>query len=277
METRSSNNAGSSEASTESINTYIYSYSGTGNSLWVARELAEALGDAAVISIRGRPAAPPPEAPDAVGIVFPVHMWGPPPGVSSFVRTSFPANGRYYFAVAVNTGGLAGALLNLRNQLRRRDIRLGSGYSVVMPNVFIPLGRVQPEPKRLEMFSEAEERIRSIAAAVAGRVDADVEAGSLWQRIVFSGLHRLAVRQVPRLDKAFRADERCTDCSVCARVCPTENIELVNGKPVWNHRCELCFSCIHWCPEEAIQFGKGTIGKERYHHPKIRLADMVLR
>ncbi|HEC61680.1 MAG TPA: 4Fe-4S ferredoxin [bacterium] len=259
------------------MSTHLYCYTGTGNSLWVARRLADALGDAVVISMREKPASAPVTDADAVGIIFPVHMWGPPPAVSAFIADSLPVNGRYYFAVAINMGAPAGALLNLRKQLRRRDITLKSGFSVLMPNVYIPLGRVQPEPKRREMFAAAEERIKSMATTITRRSAPDLETGPLWQRMVFTGLHHLVIRQVPGLDKAFYADKRCNGCGVCVRVCPAGNIELVEGRPVWQHRCQLCFSCIHWCPEEAIQYGKNTIGKERYHHPEVTLTDLVVR
>jgi MinD superfamily P-loop ATPase len=33
-------------------------------------------------------------------------------------------------------------------------------------------------------------------------------------------------------------------------------------------------ACLQWCPVEAIQYGKKTIGRKRYHHPSIAVADM---
>jgi Pyruvate/2-oxoacid:ferredoxin oxidoreductase delta subunit len=50
---------------------------------------------------------------------------------------------------------------------------------------------------------------------------------------------------------------------------------MANGKPIWQHRCEQCFACLQWCPEESIQYGKKTQKKKRYHHPEIKLSDML--
>ncbi len=36
-----------------------------------------------------------------------------------------------------------------------------------------------------------------------------------------------------------------------------------------------CFACIQWCPKTAIQFKKRTLGVERYHHPDIKINEMV--
>lgn len=81
--------------------------------------------------------------------------------------------------------------------------------------------------------------------------------------------------RVPQMDKPFFADAKCTSCGICEKICPAQNIKLVSGKPVWQHRCEQCFACIQWCPDEAIQYGKGTAKKKRYHHPEITLKEML--
>ncbi|MDD5488961.1 MAG: hypothetical protein PHH49_08415 [Candidatus Omnitrophica bacterium] len=36
-----------------------------------------------------------------------------------------------------------------------------------------------------------------------------------------------------------------------------------------------CFACINWCPEAVIEYGKGTAGKGRYHHPDVKLEDVI--
>jgi MinD superfamily P-loop ATPase len=77
------------------------------------------------------------------------------------------------------------------------------------------------------------------------------------------------------MDQAFQADENCNGCGVCARVCPVSNIRMVDDRPVWQHRCEQCFACLQWCSQEAIQFGSKTSGGKRYHHPDVKLADML--
>jgi ferredoxin len=66
----------------------------------------------------------------------------------------------------------------------------------------------------------------------------------------------------------FRADERCTSCGLCERVCPSGNISLHNGHPRFEDRCVLCMRCIHTCPVEAIQIGRFTVDRFRWHGPK---------
>ena len=61
------------------------------------------------------------------------------------------------------------------------------------------------------------------------------------------------------MDKQFRVDDKCNQCGICGKVCPSENITMQEGKPVWNHHCEQCFACLQWCPKKAIQYGKRTV------------------
>ncbi len=106
-----------------------------------------------------------------------------------------------------------------------------------------------------------------------------VEKGPLWQRLLFSSIYKLSFAKVPGWDKEFWVDEKCNRCAVCVKVCPTHNIDMTGPeeRPIWNHRCEQCFACLQWCPREAIQYGRKTPKYERYHHPKVRLQDVLLK
>lgn len=50
------------------------------------------------------------------------------------------------------------------------------------------------------------------------------------------------------------------------KVCPLNNITIVDSKPVWNHTCTHCMACIHQCPAQAIEFKKITLKKNRYYN-----------
>ncbi len=56
------------------MKTTIYHYTGTGNSLWVARAVAEGLGETNLVSIPDRRDDEPIGNSDTIGIVFPVHI-----------------------------------------------------------------------------------------------------------------------------------------------------------------------------------------------------------
>ncbi len=64
--------------------------------------------------------------------------------------------------------------------------------------------------------------------------------------------------------KAFYAKDSCIGCGKCAKLCPLNNIKIEDKKPVWGKKCTHCMACIANCPKESIEYGKITVGKERY-------------
>jgi NAD-dependent dihydropyrimidine dehydrogenase PreA subunit len=84
----------------------------------------------------------------------------------------------------------------------------------------------------------------------------------------------MSFRSVHKLDENFWVDDQCNRCGICLKVCPGNNIEMINEKPAWLHRCEQCLACVQWCPQEVIQYGKKTVKYPRYHHSEVILEDM---
>jgi ferredoxin len=253
----------------------IYYYTGTGNSLWTARALARGIGDSDLIPMSPKAPDETRATPDAVGLVFPVHIWGMPRRVVEFVNASFKDSALYYFAVALNAGQVAATLLQLKKMLARKGAVLSAGYEIAMPSNYIPWGGPGPEEKKRFRFAAAAEKVRTIAAAVRNRRQGPIEKGPLWQNILFTFLNRISYGHVPEMDKRFWTDATCNGCGICEAVCPNANIRMEADKPVWLHRCEQCLACIQWCPQEALQFGKKTPRYQRYHHPEITLKDVL--
>jgi ferredoxin len=257
------------------MKTELFFYTGTGNSLWTARILAQKLGDTEILPMSGIPGNRVVSKADAVGIIFPVHMWGLPRKVIGFANKLAKDSSKYYFAVAVNAGQVAATLIQLKKLMFSNGLSLSSGFDIFMPSNYIPWGGPGPEDKRRQRIDDAREKIGKISAIVAKGEQRPVEKGPLWQNVLFSRLYRLAYPHVPAMDKSFRIDEKCNSCGICKTICPCGNIDLQEDKPVWLHHCEQCLACIQWCPQEAIQFGKKTPRYERYHHPEVKLQEII--
>ena len=58
---------------------------------------------------------------------------------------------------------------------------------------------------------------------------------------------------------------KCVGCGKCARLCPLNDISIVDGLPVWGKNCTHCMACICHCPTGAIEYGRKSLGKPRYH------------
>jgi ferredoxin len=257
------------------MSTTLYYYTGTGNSLWTARKIADRLGGANLVSIpvvREETVRPPA---GTVGLVFPVYIWGVPAPVIRFLDKLKGAGPEYLFAVAVNGGQVSNTLVQLAKLSSERGLVLSAGFSLKTPSNYIPWGGPGPKEKLDKIFAAAGEKTAKIAADVLDRKVQNVEKGPLWQRIIFTWIYKTSFPHVPEMDKRFWIDEKCNGCEVCAKVCPAANVVMHDGKPAWNHRCEQCYACLQWCPREAIQYGKKTPKYQRYHHPEIVLKDVL--
>jgi ferredoxin len=256
------------------MKTVIYYYTGTGNSLWTARYLSEKIGKTDIIPIKKRnPGSL--ENYDAIGLVFPVHMWGVPVAVVDFMKLMVFDPSKYYFAYAVNAGQVSRTLIQLKNILKSKGIELKAGYNLVLPSNYIPWGGPGPEAKLQKLYKNAREKLDESVHTVKSHEKGPIEKGPLWQRIVFTALYKMTYRMIPKMDNDFWIDDKCNSCGTCIKVCPVNNLSIIAGKPVWHHHCEQCLACIQWCPQSAIQYGKKTSAYERYHHPEVKVKDIM--
>ena len=252
----------------------LYVYTGTGNSLWIARQMALELREATLESMPYLSRDLIPEA-DGIGIIFPVHIWGLPRRVVQFINHLQVKPETFFFALAVNAGQPAATLLQLKKLMSARQWSLAAGYSIVMPSNYTPWGGPGPMETQQRLFREAREKVKAISGLILQGQRKEVDRGPLWQNILFSAIHKTSFQHVCRMDRKFWVDDRCNGCGICSKVCPADNIELINEKPAWLHRCEQCLACLQWCPQQAIQYGKKTIKYPRYHHPEVMLKDML--
>ncbi len=187
----------------------IYHYTGTGNSLWTARAIAEGIGGAELAPMKPDEAGAGATDADVLGLVFPIHMWGVPRRVRRFIETLSGAKPGYVFAVAVNAGQVSNTLVQLEKLLAKRGIKLAAGFSLVMPSNYIPWGGPGTDEACAARFAGAEKKIATIVETVRDRRTMPVEKGPLWQRILFTWMYHLSFSHVPDMDKSFWTDEKC--------------------------------------------------------------------
>ena len=244
----------------------IYYFSGTGNSKWVAEQLAAELNDQAQdialflknakkIHVR---------AEETLGIVFPVYAWGPPRIVKRFLEFLHVEPGVFCYAVCTCGDDAGGAVAYLQKRLP-----IVSGYSLQMPNNYIALYDVDNEQTARRKLDTAKARIPEIARNIRQRKPVfEVHTGSMpafKTAIAYPIFHMFAMNPKP-----YYAEDTCTACGLCEKICPTGNIKIVGRKPNWGKDCEQCMGCINRCPVRAIQYGRYTQRKGRYYFAQMK-------
>ncbi|MFZ5351099.1 MAG: EFR1 family ferrodoxin [Bacillota bacterium] len=287
----------------------VYYFSGTGNSLAVARYLAEKTNGMLIpVSTVIEKSCIESDA-DVIGIVFPVYNHGIPLIIRRFAEKIEDPGSKYIFGICTYGGNPCIALEYLDNILKLKKGRLAAGFAIKMPyNYISPTLTIKdffgsftlrevPLEDQQKMFIECNKKLEFISGYINARKEGVLETKlkavenlidylnlrdtmqkAAWLKVAgFGGSTELTFQEsIQLMDHGFYCDNKCKHCSTCAKVCPVNNIRMDNGRPIWNHHCEQCFACLQWCPEEAIQYGKKTTGRKRYHHPDVKLQDMFL-
>jgi ferredoxin len=280
------------------MSTQIYYFSGTGNSLHVARELQQRIPEARLVPIvslvdkksvitQG----------ETVGFVFPHYASTLPKIVRRFIEKLDMGSARYLFAIATRGGTKTMAFVELDGILKGKGKKLDSFFAITMPSGSDPLTKAYAsritESRIHGLESEMLAKLDSIQCIIINQeISRQEDEGDTPPPpflVPFLPLIQAATPLLIRLGKMvessfdFYVDETCTGCGVCEKVCLAEEVHMVNGRPVWQEatRCHGCFACFNFCPKESIQIKSRWYLKSyteqngRYHHPQVTAKDIA--
>lgn len=265
----------------------ILYFSATGNSLAIARQLAERLNERLMLLTEAVKQDLTGEK--RIGLVFPTYDFNLPPAMPGMIARLKISPQSYVFTV-VTCGSMAGnCVWVLRRLLRKKGIELAYSHKVSMPdNSALAFGR-NPN-KQLGKYERVPARMEQIIREL------QAESHTLhysWFGLLSWLLGRPAVERgmIHYLGPKVNAD-KCNGCGTCVRVCPMENIQLVESQKtkdrpsdsknaqvaVTGDHCTVCLACVHACAQQAISTnGKVTLKERQYRHPQIKLKDLIQR
>ena len=280
------------------MTTEIYYFSGTGNSLHVARELQNRLPGADLIpilsfgekgSVRTRG--------ETVGFVFPHYASSLPTVVSAFMEKLDVSSAGYLFAIVTRGGTKTMAFAEIDRILGEKGRRPDSFFAITMPggNQALLKGYAeQMTEARIERLeSEMLSRLDSIGHIIVDRQisreedKGDVKVPAFLQPLIplLEAISPHLVQLGKRVESSFEFyyDRKCTGCGLCERVCLAGRVQTVDERPVWQDTvsCHGCFACLSFCPKESIQVKSKWYLKSyteqngRYHHRGITANDIA--
>ena len=255
----------------------IFYFSGTGNSAWVARQMAQQLNDhlCFIPDERGGEANYKLRADEKLGFVFPVYAWRVPKFILRFIESMKVENVSYVYFVTT-CGDDTGRMDHyFKRAARRKGWDVACGFSVIMPEAYVSLPGFDVDDKLKEnrKLWEAKTRLDDIIAFVSesrkGRFDT-IPGRLPWTKSIVLGWF---FNTFLMSHKPFHTNGNCNGCGKCAKVCPLHNIEMEEHsektlRPLWHKDCVGCLRCYHSCPQRAIEYGRFTRGKGQYLHPE---------
>ena len=246
----------------------IFYFSGTGNSLQAAREIASTI-DAELVNM-GRKFSFDDRSFERIGFVFPTYG-GAPRRVREFVsELDFSGQKQaYIFAIATCGRQSGNSLPAIAAGLAEKGVKLSFGAPLVMFINTVTMFDITGNP---------EEKAKESSAALKPLIEqihAEQENTIPKAKALIKLMTKMTTKNYANLDQFFNVSGACDGCKICEAVCPVSNIEMRDGKPTCKHHCEQCLACLQWCPTRAINYKNLTQKRGRYHHPNISIEDMM--
>ena len=248
-------------------------FSATGNTEFIAKELAQRLDDECVNlldRIKNQNFEPLYSEKPFI-ICAPVYVCEMPRFMSKYLKKQSFCGSRDVYFIFTSGGycGISGVLA--KSMFKKKNMVYRGHAEFKMPRNYVA-NDAYPMLER----QEVEERIRACYQQLE-QVASDIRSGSkLTARHVYLFETIITVPFNPvwckfkLTAKDFYTKDSCIGCGKCEKLCPLNNIKIVDKKPVWGNECSHCMACIGYCPVEAIEYGTITKDKEPYNFGKYR-------
>ncbi|MBP2144238.1 ferredoxin/flavodoxin [Methanococcus voltae] len=280
----------------EEINV-IYYFSGTGNSYYVARELAKVLSNknngnedenskANNTNTKIIPIANEIKkeqitcGSDKIIFVYPVYGFGVPEIVERFIkRLNIERNPKIYSIATC--GKMAGGVhYHVDKLLKEKKQQLNAGYTIQMPSNYILAFNAPAQSKIIEILDDTDIRIKELGTLIQSNEKNDA-MDSLIAKISTGAFYPFWKKSLYKFDEKFKISKACNLCGTCVEICPVNNIEIVdneklenNDRIIYKHKCQECMGCIQTCPTRAIIYGKSAKRKS-YFNPRVEIKELI--
>lgn len=231
----------------------ILYFTGTGNSLHVARELGGK--DAELLSIpqlmKNRQFDI--EA-DEIGIVYPIYGHMPPNMVRQFLQQA-NLKADYLFAILTYGNRKCNAVEICDDVARRAGKSFDYIATIIMVDNWLPNFDMN---EQILIDKHIPENLQRIFADLAARKQwhepvTDEERQQHAGFIAYTGIDPDKGFLI-NCEDYFTITKACVGCAACISVCPRGNYEFGSQGLQMHGECEFCFACIQNCPQKAIQF-----------------------
>ncbi|MBN2738125.1 MAG: EFR1 family ferrodoxin [Spirochaetales bacterium] len=277
----------------------LYYFSGTGNSLFVAKELEKRIPNSVIIPIVSviNKEKIKTEA-QVLGIIFPCHALTVPLVVKQFIKKIDIQSTKYIFAIATRYGTAFRGFETIEYLLRKKHKRyLNSRFILNMCNNEAPRsqkGYIVPTKEDINLIEQNTIRkIEKISKIILNGESFSEKDSSVLVKIASNPLSSYFVEKLIVILMNFSEhiggvnyfyhDNKCNGCGICEKVCLSGKIQLNRNEPVWKKDtlCYMCYACVNICPQMSIQVKNipgvrsYTVENGRYPHPYASINDII--
>ena len=242
-------------------------FSGTGNTEYIARLIAEGLGDECIdlfdrIRTNDKSSL---YSEKTYVICAPIYVCEMPLFLMKYLKSiNFNGNNKVYFIFT--SGGYCGsAKVQAKLFSLKKNLRFLGCSEFVMPRNYVANNRYAMDDEEViySKISKANKKINPVVEAIKNERKHKSRHVWLFETLIIAPFAPIWTKY-KLIAKDFYSTEECVGCGICEKVCPLNNIEVISKKPEWGESCTHCMACISKCPKKAIEYGNLTQGKMRY-------------
>jgi len=236
-------------------------YTGTGGTRMVSESFATQLREQGADVTIQRLKAGEPEANgdyDLLILLYAVYAFNAPEPVYDWI-VKLPGQ-QEKPAVVISVSG--GGEMSPNTACRRKSIRMleKKGYRVDYENML-----VMPSNIAIATKAPLDKMLLDVLPYKVGKIIDDLRLGVVHRKsphlidralTSMGGLERLGGHM---FGKRIRVSDACNGCGFCAANCPSGNIFMKEGRPVFASKCFFCMNCLYSCPQQALRPGFGKM------------------
>ncbi len=241
----------------------IIYFSATGNNEYIAKVIASKTNDLAVSITEVKEINL--KKDESLGIITPTYFWGLPSIVEDFLcNVLINTNGDNYIYCVATYGTTSGQVdYFIKKHLKMKNIKLNASYSIKTVDNWTVEFSVNDKEYITKTLLKEEEQIVEILNKIENK---SCEFISNDKKSVFMCKMARIFYDKARKTSHLNVNDRCINCGLCEKDCPTKAIKIFDGKPLWvKERCTMCFRCLHRCPKFAINYDNKTQKNGQYN------------
>jgi len=254
----------------------VFVYSGTGNNLAVAKQIA-AVFNLKIIHITDELTKNPTNFEGNTGVFcFPTYGLGLPLTARNFIKNNH-FKFKYMAVLTAMGSNRGGALAEAIRLFIRRGQTVHYSKGIKSIENFVHLFGYGP-------FKRSEFKINR-QRKITNQIIDDMKSQKTNSKLMFRPLSFLIGALTRWGTRVFMTRykflDTCNSCGVCVKVCPANALSInkqKNPKPkMINKKCDACQGCLQLCPQKAIKKFRVQPHSMRYIHTDVVLEELFKR
>ncbi len=183
-------------------------------------------------------------------LITPLYSFGPAIPVAEFIKKLKGFDTTEFYTVITFAGFSANSEYLIQRLFKENKLKLKNIYKIMMPVSFSTIV-VPSEKMQSSILKKVPEKIEKIVDSINSKEE------KIFNKNIFNFTNKLwenNKKNLAVMAKDFSVSDDCIKCKLCIKVCPMNNIEMIDEKIVFKDNCCACLACYNQCPKKAIKY-----------------------